>query len=149
MIEKLGTDVIWSILIAGIGVMWLGLCLLLGYYALKVKKKVALTLVILVLFLSGLLVNFTGYDLMLKVHDAKLFDIQSVVKVSGDELKIGSLPDNYRYKDNSFDRSKEQVFKVVIDNDLVKVYLSNKDNGKSIELSKEDATWVRVEQLKQ
>lgn len=149
MLEKLGTDVIWSILIAGIGVMWLGLCLLLGYYALKVKKKVALTLVILVLFLSGLLVKFTGYDLMLKVHDAKLFDIQSVVKVSGDELKIGSLPDNYRYKDNSFDRSKEQVFKVVIDNDLGKVYLSNKDNGKSIELSKEDATWVRVEQLKQ
>lgn len=149
MIEKLGTDVIWSILIAGIGVMWLGLCLLLGYYALKVKKKVALTLVILVLFLSGLLVKFTGYDLMLKVHDAKLFDIQSVVKVSGDELKIGSLPDNYRYKDNLFDRSKEQVFKVVIDNDLGKVYLSNKDNGKSIELSKEDATWVRVEQLKQ
>lgn len=149
MLEKLGTDVIWSILIAGIGVMWLGLCLLLGYYALKVKKKVALTLVILVLFLSGLLVKFTGYDLMLKVHDAKLFDIQSVVKVSGDELKIGSLPDNYRYKDNLFDRSKEQVFKVVIDNDLGKVYLSNKDNGKSIELSKEDATWVRVEQLKQ
>jgi len=149
MIEKLGTDVIWSILIVGIGVMWLGLCLLLGYYALKVKKKVALTLVILVLFLSGLLVKFTGYDLMLKVHDAKLFDIQSVVKVSGDELKIGSLPDNYRYKDNLFDRSKEQVFKVVIDNDLGKVYLSNKDNGKSIELSKEDATWVRVEQLKQ
>lgn len=149
MLEKLGTDVIWSILIVGIGVMWLGLCLLLGYYALKVKKKVALTLVILVLFLSGLLVKFTGYDLMLKVHDAKLFDIQSVVKVSGDELKIGSLPDNYRYKDNLFDRSKEQVFKVVIDNDLGKVYLSNKDNGKSIELSKEDATWVRVEQLKQ
>lgn len=149
MLEKLGTDVIWSILIVGIGVMWLGLCLLLGYYALKVKKKVALTLVILVLFLSGLLVKFTGYDLMLKVHDAKLFDIQSVVKVSGDELKIGSLPDNYRYKDNSFDRSKEQVFTVVIDNDLGKVYLSNKDNGKSVELSKEDATWVRVEQLKQ
>lgn len=149
MLEKLGTDVIWSILIAGIGVMWLGLCLLLGYYALKVKKKVALTLVILVLFLSGLLVKFTGYELMLKVHDAKLFDIQSIVKVSGDELKIGSLPDNYRYKDNLFDRSKEQVFKVVIDNDLGKVYLSNKDNGKSIELSKEDATWVRVEQLKQ
>lgn len=148
MIEKLGTDVVWSILIVGIGVMWLGLCLLLGYYALKVKKKVALTLVILVLFLSGLLVKFTGYDLMLKVHDAKLFDIQSVVKVSGDELKIGSLPDNYRYKDNLFDRSKEQVFKVVIDNDLGKVYLSNKDTGKSIELSKEDATWVRVEQLK-
>lgn len=149
MLEKLGTDVIWSILIVSIGVMWLGLCLLLGYYALKVKKKVALTLVILVLFLSGLLVKFTGYDLMLKVHDAKLFDIQSVVKVSGDELKIGSLPDNYRYKDNSFDRSKEQVFTVVIDNDLGKVYLSNKDNGKSVELSKEDATWVRVEQLKQ
>lgn len=148
MIEKLGTDIIWSILIVGIGVMWLGLCLLLGYYALKVKKKVALTLVILVLFLSGLLVKFTGYDLMLKVHDAKLFDIQSVVKVSDDELKIGSLPDNYRYKDNLFDRSKEQVFKVVIDNDLGKVYLSNKDTGKSIELSKEDATWVRVEQLK-
>lgn len=148
MLEKLGTDVIWSILIMGVGVMWLGLCLLLGYYALKVKKKVALTLVILVLFLSGLLVKFTGYALMLKVHDAKLFDIQSVAKVSGDELKIGSLPDNYRYKDNSFDRSKEQVFKVVIDNDLGKVYLSNKDNGKSIELSKEDATWVRVEQLK-
>lgn len=148
MLEKLGTDVIWSILIVGIVVMWLGLCLLLGYYALKVKKKVALTLVILVLFLSGLLVKFTGYDLMLKVHDAKLFDIQSVVKVSGDELKIGSLPGNYRYKDNSFDRSKEQVFKVVIDNDLGKVYLRNKDNGKSIELSKEDATWVRVEQLK-
>lgn len=149
MIEKLGTDIIWSILIVGIGVMWLGLCLLLGYYALKVKKKVALTLVILALFLSGVMVRFTGYDLMLRVHDAKLFDIQSVVKVSGDELKIGSLPDNYRYKDNSFDRSKEQVFKVVIDNDLGKVYLSNKDNGKSIELSKEDATWVRVEQLKQ
>ena len=149
MLEKLGTDVIWSILIAGIGVMWLGLCLLLGYYALKVKKKVALTLVILVLFLSGLLVKFTGYDLMLKVHDAKLFDIQSVVKVSGVELKIGSLPENYRYKDNLFDKGKEQVFKVVIDNDLGKVYLSNKDNGKSVELSKEDATWVRVEQLKQ
>ena len=149
MLEKLGTDVVWSILIVGVGVMWLGLCLLLGYYALKVKKKVALTLVILVLFLSAVLVKFTGYDLMLKVHDAKLFDIQSVAKVSGDELKIGSLPDNYRYKDNSFDRSKEQVFKVVIDNDLGKVYLSNKDNGKSIELSKEDATWVRVEQLKQ
>ena len=149
MLEKLGTDVIWSILIVGIGVMWLGLCLLLGYYALKVKKKVALTLVILVLFLSAVLVKFTGYDLMLKVHDAKLFDIQSVVKVSGDELKIGSLPDNYRYKDKSFDRSKEQLFKIVIDNDLGKVYLSNRDNGKSIELSKEDATWVRVEQLKQ
>ena len=129
--------------------MWLGLCLLLGYYALKVKKKVALTLVILVLFLSGLLVRFTGYDLMLKVHDAKLFDIQNVVKVSGDELKIGSLPDNYRYKDNSFDKNKEQVFKVVIDDNLGKVYLSNKDTGKSVELSKEDATWVRVEQLKQ
>jgi hypothetical protein len=149
MLEKLGTDVIWSILIVGIVVMWLGLCLLLGYYALKVKKKVALTLVILVLFLSGLLVKFTGYDLMLKVHDAKLFDIQSVVKVSGDELKIGSLPDNYRYKDNSFDKSREQVFKVVIDDNLGKVYLSNKDTGKSVELSKEDATWVRVEQLKQ
>ena len=149
MIEKLGTDIIWSILIVGIGVMWLGLCLLMGYYAIKEKKKVALTLVILALFLSGVMVRFTGYDLMLKVHDAKLFDIQSVVKVSGDELKIGSLPDNYRYKDNLFDRSKEQVFKVVIDNDLGKVYLSNKNNGKSIELSKEDATWVRVEQLKQ
>lgn len=149
MLEKLGTDVIWSILIVGIGVMWLGLCLLLGYYALKVKKKVALTLVILALFLSGVMVRFTGYDLMLRVHDAKLYDVQGIIKVSGDELKIGSLPDNYRYKDNSFDRSKEQVFKVVIDNDLGKVYLSNKDNGKSVELSKEDATWVRVEQLKQ
>lgn len=149
MIEKLGTDVSWSVLLIGVGVMWLGLCLLMGYYALKEKKKVALTLVLLVLFLSGLVVKFTGYELMLKVHDAKLFDIQSVVKVSGDELKIGSLPDNYRYKGNSFDRSKEQLFKIVIDNDLGKVYLSNKDNGKSIELSKEDATWVRVEQLKQ
>lgn len=149
MIEKLGTDVSWSVLLIGVGVMWLGLCLLMGYYALKEKKKVALTLVLLVLFLSGLVVKFTGYELMLKVHDAKLFDIQSVVKVSGDELKIGSLPDNYRYKGNSFDRSKEQSFKVVIDNDLGKVYLSNKDNGKSVELSKEDATWVRVEQLKQ
>ena len=149
MIEKLGTDVSWSVLLIGIGVMWLGLCLLMGYYALKEKKKVALTLVILVLFLSGLVVKFTGYELMLRIHDAKLFDIQSVVKVSGDELKIGSLPDNYRYKGNSFDRNKEQSFKVVIDNDLGKVYLSNKDNGKSVELSKEDATWVRVEQLKQ
>ena len=149
MIEKLGTDVSWSVLLIGVGVMWLGLCLLMGYYALKEKKKVALTLVILVLFLSGLVVKFTGYELMLRIHDAKLFDIQSVVKVSGDELKIGSLPDNYRYKGNSFDRSKEQSFKVVIDNDLGKVYLSNKDNGKSVELSKEDATWVRVEQLKQ
>lgn len=149
MIEKLGTDVSWSVLLIGVGVMWLGLCLLMGYYALKEKKKVALTLVILVLFLSGLVVKFTGYELMLRIHDAKLFDIQSVVKVSGDELKIGSLPDNYRYKGNSFDRSKEQSFKVVIDNDLGKVYLSNKDNGKSVELSKEDATWVRVEQLRQ
>lgn len=149
MLEKLGTDVSWGIVIVGIGVMFLGLCLIMGYYALKEKKKVALTLVILVLFLFGLVVKFTGNELMLRVHDAKLVDIQSVVKVSGDELKIGSLPDNYRYKDNSFDRSKEQVFKVVIDNDLGKVYLSNKDNGKSIELSKEDATWVRVEQLKQ
>lgn len=149
MLEKLGTDVSWGIVIVGIGVMFLGLCLIMGYYALKEKKKVALTLVILVLFLFGLVVKFTGNELMLRVHDAKLVDIQSVAKVSGDELKIGSLPDNYRYKDNSFDRSKEQVFKVVIDNDLGKVYLSNKDNGKSIELSKEDATWVRVEQLKQ
>lgn len=149
MLEKLGTDVIWSILIVGIGVMWLGLCLLMGYYAIKEKKKVALTLVILALFLSGLMVRFTGYDLMLRVHDAKLYDIQNVVDIKGDELKVGNLPENYRYKDNLFDKGKEQVFKVVIDNDLGKVYLSNKDNGKSIELSKEDATWVRVEQLKQ
>lgn len=149
MIEKLGTDVIWSILIVGIGVMWLGLCLLLGYYAMKEKKKVALTLVILALFLSGVMVRFTGYDLMLRVHDAKLYDVQGIIKVSGDELKIGNLPENYRYKDNLFDKGKEQVFKVVIDNDLGKVYLSNKDTGKSVELSKEDATWVRVQQLKQ
>lgn len=149
MIEKLGTDIIWSILIVGIGVMWLGLCLLLGYYALKVKKKVALTLVILALFLSGVMVRFTGYDLMLRVYDAKLYDVQGVIKVSGDEVKIGNLPENYRYKDDVFDKGKEQVFKVVIDNDLGKVYLSNKNSGKSVELSKEDATWVRVEQLKQ
>lgn len=149
MLEKLGADVIWSILIVGIGVMWLGLYLLMGYYALKVKKKVALTLVILALFLSGVMVRFTGYDLMLRVHDAKLYDVQGVIKVSGDEVKIDNLPENYRYKDNLFDNNKEQVFKVVIDNDLDKVYLSNKDSGKSVELSKEDATWVRVEQLKQ
>lgn len=149
MIEKLSTEVSWSVVLIGVGIMWLGLCLLMGYYAIKEKKKVALTLVILALFLSGLMVRFTGYDLMLRVHDAKLYDIQNVVKVSGDELKIGSLPDNYRYKDNSFDKSREQVFKVVIDDNLGKVYLSNKDTGKSVELSKEDATWVRVEQLKQ
>lgn len=149
MIEKLSTEVSWSVVLIGVGIMWLGLCLLMGYYAIKEKKKVALTLVILVLFLSGVMVRFTGYDLMLRVHDAKLYDVQGVIKISGDEVKIGNLPENYRYKGNSFDRSKEQVFKVVIDNDLGKVYLSNKDNGKSIELSKEDATWVRVEQLKQ
>lgn len=149
MIEKLSTEVSWSVVLIGIGIMWLGLCLLMGYYAIKEKKKVALTLVILALFLSGVMVRFTGYDLMLRVHDAKLYDVQGVIKVSGDEVKIGNLPENYRYKDDVFDKGKEQVFKVVIDNDLGKVYLSNKDSGKSVELSKEDATWVRVEQLKQ
>lgn len=93
------------------------------YYLFNKNKKIISTLIRFVIIAScSTLYTYHQYNW----KTVALSDIKEQLNINGDNLTIKPLPKNIRYKDNQFDKTKEQQFKLSSKDD--KYYLINSNN---------------------
>lgn len=93
------------------------------YYLFNKNKKIISTLIRFIIIAScSTLYTYHHYNW----NTVALSDIQDQLNINGDNLTIKPLPKNIRYKDNQFDKTKEQHFTLAKKDD--KYYLINSNN---------------------
>lgn len=93
------------------------------YYLFNKNKKIISTLIRFIIIAScSTLYTYHHYNW----NTVALSDIQDQININGDNLTIKPLPKNIRYKDNQFDKTKEQHFTLAKKDD--KYYLINSNN---------------------
>ena len=121
MIEKLPEFHVFSKITLIVFISYLIIAII--YYLFSKNKKIISTLISFV-FIASCSTLYTYHNYNWKA--VALSDIKEQIEINGNTLKIKELPSNIRYKDNQFDKTKEQHFTLKKKDD--KYYLINSNN---------------------
>ena len=121
MIEKLPEFHVLSLTTLIVFISYLIIAII--YYLFSKNKKIITTLISFIIIAScSTLYTYHNYNW----KTVALSDIKEQIEINDDTLKIKELPSNIRYKDNQFDKTKEQHFTLKKKDD--KYYLINSNN---------------------
>ena len=110
------------------------------YYLFNKNKKIISTLISFIIIAScSTLYTYHHYTW----NTVALSDIKDQLNINGDNLTIKPLPKNIRYKDNQFDKTKEQQFKLSSKDD--KYYLINETSNTGYELTEKEYNKLKGE----
>ena len=105
MIEKLPEFHILSLTTLIVFISYLIIAVI--YYLFSKNKKIISTLISFIIIAScSTLYTYHNYNW----KTVALFDIKDQIEINGDNLTIKPLPKNIRYKNEDYDKTKEQHF---------------------------------------
>lgn len=121
MIEKLPEFNILSLTTLIVLISYLIIAII--YYLFSKNKKIISTLISFIIIAScSTLYTYHNYNW----KTVALSDIKDQIEINGDNLTIKPLPKNIRYKNEDYDKNKEQHFTLKKKDD--KYYLINSNN---------------------
>jgi len=107
---------------------------LIYYFVRKNKEKKIISTLISFIIIASCSTLYTYHHYTW--NTVALSNIKDNLEINKDVIKVKPLPKDIRYKDNSYDKSKEQQFKLSSKDD--KYYLINERNNTGYELTEKE-----------
>lgn len=114
---------------------------LIYYFVRKNKEKKIISTLISFIIIASCSTLYTYHHYTW--NTVALSDIKDNLEINKDIIKIKPLSKNIRYKDNSYDKSKEQQFKLSSKDD--KYYLINENSNTGYELTEKEYNKLKGE----